>query len=148
MLGWIAALFKPASELGKAYIDGKNRIQQAKIEAKVAKWVAVAAAHEADANRTHTWEMEALRQSQYSWKDEMWSVVLAVLLLSPMLMGIIGVFTENIAWGQAVDTMWKVYGEMPIALQVLYPAAILASFGIRYKGKTRAAEAIKDITDD
>lgn len=143
--GFIAALFKPASELGKQYIEGKYRIQEAKINAAVAKYATQASAYENDANRTHNWEMEALRQSQFSWKDEFWTVVLAFLLLLPMVAAVAGVYAGNAEYQVAIKAAWSTYSEMPFTFQILYPFAILASFGIRYQGKRDAASAIRSL---
>jgi len=144
--GWFSSILKPASDLGKSYIEGRNRIQQAKIDAITAKWMAKAASYEADANQTHSWEIEALKMSQHSWKDEFWTAVLGILLLAPMLLAVIGVFTQDKTYTEAIDAIWRAYEGMPLVLQSLYPAVILASMGIRWKGKREAAEAIKKLS--
>jgi len=143
--GWIASLVKPASDIGKAYVEGKQKIQQAKIYAELAKWVAKAQSYENDAERTHNWEIEALKMSQYSWKDELWTIVLALLLVAPMGLAVAGVFTGSVVYTDAIIAMWNAYAGMPIVLQGLYPVAILASMGIRWKGKREAADAIKKL---
>lgn len=133
--------------IGEKYVEGKNQIRMAKVGAEVAKWTAKAAAYEADANRTQSWEMEALKQSQYSWKDEFWTVILGVLLLTPMALAIAGVVTGDSMFKAMIDAAWAAYGSMPIVIQSLYPVVILASMGIRYKGKREAAESIKNVID-
>lgn len=145
ILGFLAALFKPASDIGAAYLDGKRRIQEARINAAIAKFTAQAAAYENDAQRTHTWEMEALKQSQFSWKDEFWTVILAVLLLLPMGAAVVGVYIGNDEYQVAIKAAWETYDKMPLVFQGIYPLAILASFGIRYRGKREAADAIRSI---
>lgn len=145
IFGFIAALFRPATELGRTYIEGKNRIKAAKIDASVAKWLSKAAAYENDAQRTHGWELEALRQAQYSWKDEMWSVILATILLYPLIMGALSIFTNDPTYTVALEASWKAYKDMPIFFQALFPFVILASMGIRWKGKREAADAIKKL---
>ena len=133
--------------IGEKYIEGKNQIRKAKIDARVAKWTAKAAAYEADANRTQSWEIEALRQSQYSWKDEFWTIVLGILLLTPMVLAIIGVATGDPTYQAMIEAAWDAYASMPVVLQSLYPMVILASMGIRYKGKREAADSIKRVID-
>lgn len=145
---WLTSLLGGVFGIGEKYVEGKNKIREAKIEADVAKWVAKAKAYESDAQRTHSWEIEALKQSQYSWKDEFWTVVLGVLLLTPMALAMIAVFTGNPQYKEAITAMWKAYEEMPYVIQGLYPFVILASMGMRYKGKTEAANSIKKVIDN
>lgn len=133
--------------IGEKYVEGKNQIRIAKVSAEVAKWTAKAAAYEADANRTQSWEMEALKQSQYSWKDEFWTVILGVLLLTPMALAIAGVATGDAMFNEMIKSAWAAYESMPLVIQSLYPVVILASMGIRYKGKREAAESIKNVID-
>ena len=134
-----------ASNAYGKYRDGKDRINLAKVEANIAKWKAKAQSYENDAQRTHNWEIEALRQSQYSWKDEFWTLVLGLLLLAPMLLAIIGTATGDPKFKDMIDAAWSAYASMPIVLQSLYPFVILASMGIRYKGKRKAADAVKKL---
>lgn len=140
----ITNLFGGIFGIGEKYVEGKNKIRLAKVDARVAKWSAVAASYEADANRTHSWEMEALKQSQYSWKDEFWTIVLGILLLAPMILAIIGVATGDQMYQEMIKAAWSSYTAMPLVIQALYPFVILASIGIRYKGKREAAESIKE----
>lgn len=144
-LSLFSGIANAASNAYGKYREGKDRINLAKIEAKVAKWAAKAQAYENDAQRTHSWEIEALRQSQYSWKDEFWTLVLGLLLLAPMVLAIIGTATGNPKFKEMIDAAWAAYASMPYVLQGLYPAVILASMGIRYKGKREAAEAVKKL---
>ena len=129
------------------YVEGKDKIRQAKIAAEIAKWTAKAQAYENDAQRTHSWEVEALKQSQYSWKDEFWTVILGILLIGPMALAIVSVMTGDIIYTEATKAMWQAYKDMPYVIQGLYPAVILASMGMRYKGKRDAAESIKQVVD-
>ena len=133
--------------VGEKYVEGKNKIREAKISASVAKWTAKAQAYENDAQRTHSWELEALKQSKDSWKDEFWTIILGVLLLAPMVLGILFVFTGNALYKDAISEIWESYAAMPIVFQGLYPAVILASMGMRYKGKKEAADSIKNVID-
>lgn len=147
MWSGIASVIGGIFGIGEKYVEGKNQIRMAKVDAEVAKWTAKAAAYEADANRTQSWEMEALKQSQYSWKDEFWTIILGILLLTPMALAIAGVVTGNQMFKEMIDAAWAAYESMPLVIQSLYPIVILASMGIRYKGKREAAEAVKNVID-
>ena len=131
--------------IGEKWVEGRNQIRAAKIKADIAKWTAKAQAYDNDAQRTNNWEIEALRQSQYSWKDEFWTIILGILLLSPMALAILGVITGDDKYQLMIDAAWRAYAEMPIVIQGLYPFVILASIGIRYKGKSDAANAIRNL---
>lgn len=133
--------------IGEKYVEGKNKIREAKIDADVAKWTAKAQAYENDAQRTNSWEVEALKQSQYSWKDEFWTIILGILLLSPMCLAIAFVFTGNSQYKEAIEAMWSAYNQMPLVFQFIYPSVILASMGMRYKGKKDAADSIRNAID-
>lgn len=148
---WITALTSLIGGVfgvGEKYVDGKNKVREAKISAEVARWAAKATAYENDAQRTHSWEVEALKLSQFSWKDEFWTIILGVLLLSPMCFSLAFVFTGNEQYREASTAMWATYGAMPLVFQFIYPAVILASMGMRYKGKSDAANSIKSVIDN
>ena len=138
LLGFISALFQPASELGKQYIEGKYRIQEAKISAEVAKYTTQATAYENEAVRTHDWEMVAIEQMKYSWKDEFWTIIFGAILVIPMVAAVAG-------YGEEMQIAWDAYKDMPLVFQFIIPAMALASVGIRYRGKQNAADAIRSL---
>lgn len=68
------------------------------------------------------WDVEALRQSQFSWKDEWF----AVLLSLPFLGSFIPVVQDYVAKG------WEYVAKAPNFYQGCFIGAICASFGIRW----------------
>lgn len=148
ILGFFASIFKPASDIGKAYLDNRARVEEAKLATQLAKWSAKAQAYENEAQRTHSWEMEALRQTQYSWKDEFWTIILAGILLYPIIMGALSVIFANPMYVTALEASWKAFREMPMIFQILFPFVILAAIGIRWKGKQDSARAIEKLSSN
>jgi hypothetical protein len=57
-------LIKPAFELASTVIKGKQRVKEAEISSK-----------EKSAEAKDNWELEAIRASATSWKDELWTVL-------------------------------------------------------------------------
>lgn len=119
----LQTLLGVASSLGKGYLEGrqakaaaKARIAEAKLEAEITK-ISQQANIEAD------YDLEALRQTQYSWKDE----VALVVILAPFVGSFLPWTQDYVAkgWEHLSDHApdWYTYA---------FLGAIGASMGIRW----------------
>ena len=96
--------------LATSYIDGKIAIQKANAQIKMKQ-----ATGEID------WELEAIRASENSWKDELWTIVFVVMLLANFVPSLQEPMRQGFANLEACP-QWLQWG--------CY-ASIAASFGIR-----------------
>ena len=96
--------------LATSYIDGKTAIQKANAQIKMKQ-----ATGEID------WELEAIRASENSWKDELWTIVFVVMLLANFVPSLQEPMRQGFANLEACPQLlqWGCY------------ASIAASFGIR-----------------
>lgn len=106
---------KGHQELKKIKTEGNLRIEKARIDATIAR-VQQASQSETD------WDLEALRASQTSWKDEWF----ALLLSLPFIGSFIPVVQDYVAVG------WENVSMSPLWYQASFIGAICASFGIRW----------------
>lgn len=90
------------------------------IDSKKAKHEAEAEFQKNLAEQEATWDIIALRQSQYSWKDEL----ITIIWFAPLV----------IAWFEPEAAMsWVVFvGGMPLWYQIGMFGIIAASFGLRW----------------
>jgi len=102
--------------------ENKAAIEMARARAEISRWEALAKA-EAD------WDTEALRQTQYSWKDE-WFVV---LLSAPFLGSFLPVVQDYVLVG------WEYVALAPGWYQWSFIGAVTASFGLRWMSKSGAS---------
>jgi len=96
--------------LATSYIDGKTAIQKANAQIKMKQ-----ATGEID------WELEAIRASENSWKDELWTLLFAFMLLANFVPSLQEPMRQGFANLEACP-QWLQWG--------CY-ASIAASFGIR-----------------
>lgn len=71
------------------------------------------------------WEMIQAEQSQFSWKDEFWTIVLAIPLVGAFIPPIVPYIQEG----------FRVISEMPTFYQYWVGVSVLASFGIKWLKK-------------
>ena len=104
----------PILELGKTWMEGRNIKTKAKAEAE-AQILVNASKSVAD------WEAYMAKASQTSWKDEFWTIILAI----PLVLCFIPGTEEHLSTGFA--TLEK----MPEWYRYFLYVAIGASFGVR-----------------
>ena len=110
MWGAITAIFSPLGEVAKTWLQGRQAIQEAKIEREVK-----ALTHEAN------WDEVQAQASQNSWKDE-W---LTILISIPLIMAFVPGMEAYIYAG------FKVLEDCPDWYQYLVGVVFAASFGIK-----------------
>jgi len=106
----------------KSWNDGRVRIKEAKINAEIARYNAQAKVAEMAQQQEGSWDMEALRQSQYSWKDEWFTIVLSLPF--------IGAFIPNVQ--DYILIGFQYLGQTPDWYRIAFLGAVCASFGLRW----------------
>lgn len=123
MIGeFFRSLISPVTETIKGYNDGKIKIKEAQIMAKVAKYEAEARRWEKTADIEGDWDTEALRQSQYSWKDE-W---LTIIITFPFVFLFFPFSQEYVMKG------FEYMDKAPLWYQTIFMGIVAASFGLRW----------------
>jgi len=117
-----STLLGPITDVVKSWNDGRIEIKKAKINVELARYKAEEArwqsAHESETN----WDLEALRASKTSWKDE----YLTIVLTAPF----IGSFVPEIQ--DHVKNGWLYINEAPEWYQMSLIGIVAASFGLRW----------------
>ena len=112
----LTTLVGPIANLAKGYLSNKAEEKQAKHQAKMS-----VIANDAD------WESKMAEASKDSWKDEFWTIVLAV----PIFMVGYAIAANDITVIDRVAAAFVVLEELPEWYQYLLFIAISSSFGIR-----------------
>lgn len=101
------------------------------VDLKKAKYKAEEARAHAQAKAEADWDQEALRQAQYSWKDEF----ITLIIFAPL---VVAWFDEKSAksWVAFVTSM-------PVWYQVIMAGIVAASFGLRWFFKNKFANGFK-----
>lgn len=110
------------SENVKGWNEGRIRIKEAKINAEVAKYNAEAQYASQLLKQEGDWDVQALKASETSWKDE-W---LTMLLSAPFIGAFIPVVQDYVIKG------FEYLDRTPDWYQVAFLGVIAASFGIRW----------------
>lgn len=130
----IQAVVNPLSEVYKARQERKAQIEDAKVQLKIAKLTAEAARWQQSAEITANWDMEAMRQSRYSWKDE-W---LTIILTLPFVGAFFPVAQDYVLRG------FQYLSQVPYWYMLCFIGIVAASFGLRWLfSKKPAADLVK-----
>lgn len=103
-------LIKPTLSLVSTAIKGKQRIKEAEVSAKEK---AIAA--------KETWELEAIRASSSSWKDEAWTILFVSIVAACFIPGL----QDHVFKG------FEALEQTPTWFQIAIGMSISASFGIK-----------------
>lgn len=112
----LSSLIGPIANLAKNYLNNKAEEKQAKHQAKMS-----VIANDAD------WESKMAEASKDSWKDEFWTIVLAV----PIFMVGYAIAANDITVIARVAAAFVALEQLPEWYQYLLFIAISSSFGIR-----------------
>ena len=104
------------------WLEGRARIKEAKINAKVAKWNAKAEQAKRAQEITADWDLRAMEAAKESWKDEL----LLLIFSAPF----VGSFIPGVQ--DAVLRGWEYVAKAPLWYQVCYAGMVAASFGLRW----------------
>ena len=114
-------LIGPISELAGTWLQGKVEKTKAETGAKVAMAKAEAVIMEKKATGEIDWELEAIKGSQNSWKDE-W---LVILFSVPLILAFIPGMEDVVSHG------FQQLEQMPEWYQYSLGVIVAASFGVR-----------------
>lgn len=106
------------------------------VDYRKAKYKAQEAREMALAQIEADWDIEALRQAQYSWKDEL----ITIIIFAPLV----------VAWfDESKAKAWVAFvGAMPVWYQIIMAGIVAASFGLRWFFKSKFANGFKAKTGD
>lgn len=117
----LTALIGPISQLAGTWLEGKVEKTKAETGAKVAKAKAEATIMEKKATGEIDWDLEAIKGSQSSWKDEWLVILFSVPLVLAFIPGMEGIVANGFA---QLESMPKWY-------QYSLGVIVAASFGVR-----------------
>ena len=116
-----------------AIFAGVGTIFKSWVGLKTAKLTAEAKYHENRAQAAEDWDVEAMRQAQYSWKDEF----ITAIWFSPLI----------VAWVYPEKArLWLDFvGDMPLWYQIIMCGIVAASFGLRWLWKNEGFKLTKEL---
>ena len=109
-------LLGPALELGKDFLKGKAEEKKAIQERKIS-----AIQNDAD------WEAKMADATSNSWKDEFWSIILAL----PIIAVVYSVAMDDVSIIARVNEGFEALNQLPDWYQYLLFIAVSASFGLK-----------------
>ncbi len=116
MLNILSSIVGPVSNIATTFLKNKAAVSQAKHEAKMS-------VIQNDAN----WEAHMAQASASSWKDEFWTLVLAV----PIFMVGYSIIIDDPSIIERTKLAFQALDELPDYYQYLLFICISASFGIK-----------------
>jgi len=116
----LSAIIGPVANIGKQYLSNKAAEKQAKHEAKLN-----VIQNDAD------WESKMVDASASSWKDEFWTIILAV----PIFMVGYAIIADDMTVVDRTKQAFQTLNELPEWYQYLLFIAISSSFGIKGASK-------------
>ncbi len=114
------ALLGPVADLGKTYLSNKAEEKQAKHEAKMSV-----------IQNDSDWEAKMVDASATSWKDEFWTIILAI----PIFMVGYAIIANDMTVVERVQQAFSTLNDLPEWYQYLLFIAISSSFGINGASK-------------
>lgn len=131
----IGDIFKTIGDGVKAWNDGRVRIKEAKINAKVAQWNAKARLAEKEADAEKDWDLQAMKNAQNSWKDE----VITIIWFTPFILLFIPQTQSYVIKG------FKALAEVPYGYWLVLFGIVASAFGLRWLFQKRVEKAISSI---
>jgi len=113
-------LLGPIADLGKTYLSNKAEEKQAKHAAKMNV-----------INNNADWESKMVDASATSWKDEFWTIILAI----PIFMVGYAIIANDMTVVERVQQAFSTLNDLPEWYQYLLFIAISSSFGIKGASK-------------
>jgi len=114
------ALLGPVADIGKTFLANRAEEKQAKHEAKMN-----VIQNDAD------WESKMVDASASSWKDEFWTIILAI----PIFMVGYAIIANDMSVVERVQLAFATLNDLPEWYQYLLFIAISSSFGIKGASK-------------
>ena len=85
----------PVAELAGTWLKGRVERGAAKTEAEVAKKKAEAVVYQRKANAEIDWDLEAIKGSQTSWKDEWLTILFSIPMILAFIPGMEGIVAHG-----------------------------------------------------
>ena len=117
---YIYGVNRPGADIGKTFLANKAAEKQAKHDAKMNV-----------IQNSADWESKMADASSSSWKDEFWTIVLAI----PVFMVGYAIAANDVSVIDRVAEGFEALDKLPEWYQYLLFIAISSSFGIRGAGK-------------
>ena len=114
------ALLGPVADIGKTYLSNKAEEKQAKHAAKMSV-----------IQNDSDWEAKMVDASASSWKDEFWTIILAI----PIFMVGYAIIANDMTVVERVQQAFSTLNDLPEWYQYLLFIAISSSFGIKGASK-------------
>ena len=121
----IGAIIGPIANLAGTFLQGQLEKTRANTEVKVATAKAKAAVLEKQVTGEIEWDVEAIKGSTGSWKDEWLTVLFSIALILACIPGM----------GELVMNGFEQLSEMPEWYQYSLGVIVAASFGVRSASK-------------
>ena len=118
----VKGILSPVSEGYKARQEAKARIKEAEVNMKIAKLNAEATRYTKMAEIESDWDIEAQRQSQFSWKDEYLTLILTFPLIGAFIPGV----QDYVLRG------FEYLAKVPAWYITAFLGIVAASFGLRW----------------
>lgn len=131
----ISDIVKAVSSGYSSYQDGRTKIKEAKINAEIRTIEARAARAERESLIERDWDMEALRASQNSWKDE----AIMVMWFTPFIMLFIPVMQPYAVAG------FDALKDVPYGYWLVLFGIVAQAFGLRWLFQKRMDKAISSV---
>ena len=116
----LTALIGPIADIGKTFLNNRAEEKQAKHQAKMS-----VIQNDAD------WESKMAGASAHSWKDEFWTIVLAI----PIFMVGYAIIAGDMSIVDRTKQAFQTLNELPEWYQYLLFICISSSFGIKGASK-------------
>lgn len=116
----LSTLLGPVADLGKTFLNHRAEEKQAKHQAKMN-----VIQNDAD------WESKMVDASASSWKDEFWTIILAI----PIFMVGYAIIADDMTVVERVQQAFSTLNDLPEWYQYLLFIAISSSFGIKGASK-------------
>ena len=101
------------------WFERRGRIAEAKANAEIEREKRLAQV-------TADYDIEALRASQSSWKDEFWTVIFGVIVAAPVVAVFLGYDISD-----KLRELWAIYAGFPEWFVWTFQGIIAATFGLR-----------------
>jgi hypothetical protein len=129
-MNWITNIFKPISDVVNKWQDGRQKKSERIDRIKEAECLGRIAVINKYVDGDNNADLEAMRQMQYSWKDEYLTIVFTL----PFLYS----FFDVIIKGGTTETAWKAVALAPDWYQWCLTGIVMATFGLRaWAARTR-----------
>lgn len=134
-MAWYSVLLKPLVDGLTSWNKGRVKIKEAKIQVQLAKYKAQEARWQSALKAETDWDMEALKQSRFTWKDE----YLLFILTLPFIGSFIPEIQDDVVKG------WDYVAKAPVWYQTAFIGVIAATFGLRWLFQKRIPDFKKGI---